>query len=262
MDKAYFEIKTVLYVDGNVEYANKRTVYREHLSSYQLVYKLGGSNTVTFGKKTFKTYANSVHVLPEGDVDGRYIVDTEERGDCIDIFFDCNERFCSEPVVITDPSAEALRKLFLQLYGIWAEKKDGYYYRAMSIFYDIIYRIKKSSYIPGEKFDIIRPGIEHMRENIYDRSMKTTDLSEICGISYTYFSKLFKSYMGQTPVRYINSARLERACELLCTDKYTVEDITDMCGFDSTSYFCRTFKQYYNCTPSQYKLLRKKKTAV
>jgi AraC-like DNA-binding protein len=262
MERAHFEIKSVLYVNGDVEYHKKHTDYQPHLVTYQMVYKLAGENIVTFGDRQFCSAADTISILPKGEADGRYCVDTITRGDCIDVFFDCDERYCNTAFEINHPGAESLRKLFLQLSSIWSKKELGYYYRAMSVFYDILYRISAFSYIPGEKYDIIKPGVDYMNCHMFTKEISASELSGICGISYTYFSKLFESYFGQTPVRYINGAKLKRAEELLFLDKYTVESIAEMCGFDSSSYFCRLFKKHYKCTPSQYKESRKQKNTV
>ena len=47
----------------------------------------------------------------------------------------------------------------------------------------------------------------------------------------------------------------ENAKKLFKSDKYSVNEVCEMCGFDNLSYFSKTFKKFTNQTPSEYKKL-------
>ena len=71
--------------------------------------------------------------------------------------------------------------------------------------------------------------------------------------SHTQFGKLFKKYLGVTLVDYLKTLRLVYAAKLLAhTDKTTLF-ICEDCGYNSYSYFERTFKEKYGLTPNQYR---------
>ena len=54
------------------------------------------------------------------------------------------------------------------------------------------------------------------------------------------------------PVKYINSLKIKRACELLATNNFTVCEISQICGFENTYYFSNVFKNYIGVSPKRY----------
>ena len=71
--------------------------------------------------------------------------------------------------------------------------------------------------------------------------------------SHTQFSKLFKKFCGLPLVEYLKNLRLAYACELLNNTEYSTIFICENCGYDSYSYFERSFKEKFGCTPIQYR---------
>ncbi|MBO7303051.1 MAG: helix-turn-helix transcriptional regulator [Clostridia bacterium] len=61
---------------------------------------------------------------------------------------------------------------------------------------------------------------------------------------------LFKEYAGVTPAEFKNYLKLENAYNNLRTTNLSVEEISDLCGFSSTSYFRKLFWNKYKMTPS------------
>jgi len=68
-----------------------------------------------------------------------------------------------------------------------------------------------------------------------------------------YFSRLFHAYMGERPLPFVRGKRIERAQFLLITSDLPISDIAAETGFDSISYFSRTFKKISGQTPGEYK---------
>jgi len=78
-------------------------------------------------------------------------------------------------------------------------------------------------------------------------------LSEIACVSKAHFIRTFKATFGETPHRYLQRRRVERAMYLLRT---TSDDITDICmnvGFSSLGTFSRTFTEIVGETPTRYR---------
>lgn len=55
-----------------------------------------------------------------------------------------------------------------------------------------------------------------------------------------------------TPVEFLISYRLKKACELLITTKKSILEIALECGFNNSSYFGKLFKQQYHTSPGEY----------
>ena len=91
-----------------------------------------------------------------------------------------------------------------------------------------------------------------MIENYYKNSFNCDELVKLSGISYSYFKKIFIGKYGCPPVKYITRLRVERAKELLRTKRFTVSEISDMCGFENVYYFSNVFKKITGVSPRNY----------
>lgn len=74
------------------------------------------------------------------------------------------------------------------------------------------------------------------------------------GFSKFHFSRLFHQYTSFTYCDYINYRRVKAAEQLLSLPDLTITEVAMQCGFSSISTFNRLFKQYKNCSPSQFRL--------
>ncbi len=80
-------------------------------------------------------------------------------------------------------------------------------------------------------------------------------VAEICqkfSLSRSSLQILFKENLQQTPKKYISELKLEKSCQLIREDKYTISEIALMLGFNSIHYFSRAFTLKYNIAPSEY----------
>ncbi|MDE6103821.1 MAG: AraC family transcriptional regulator, partial [Oscillospiraceae bacterium] len=79
------------------------------------------------------------------------------------------------------------------------------------------------------------------------------DLAERFYISKFYLTREFKKEFGITIIHYILNKRMEYAKELLTFTDKTVEEISEICGFNDQSYFSRQFKKSENITCMSYR---------
>lgn len=74
------------------------------------------------------------------------------------------------------------------------------------------------------------------------------------GISKYHFHKIFKEQMGMNIYETIKSIRLQKASNLLITNRYsTITEIANMCGYSSQTSFIRAFKQRFSQTPKYWR---------
>ena len=87
----------------------------------------------------------------------------------------------------------------------------------------------------------------------YGRALDITTLARIACVSESHFIREFRATFGETPHRYLQRRRVERALYLLrCTDR----SITDICfdvGFSSLGTFGRTFRAIVGVSPTAYR---------
>ena len=99
-----------------------------------------------------------------------------------------------------------------------------------------------------ELFDRI---IAYIDENIY-LPLTIPEICEHFSLSRTALQLMFKNSIDQSPKKYINDKKLERSCQMLLENRYTISEISLRLGYTSIHYFSRHFKKVTGMTPSEY----------
>lgn len=81
-------------------------------------------------------------------------------------------------------------------------------------------------------------------------------------ISKFHFIRLFKNAYGRTPHQYLSYRRIETAKKMLSKKNIKVSAVAEEIGFESTSAFCKLFKQYTGVSPLQYKTQKQRDRKV
>jgi AraC-like DNA-binding protein len=87
----------------------------------------------------------------------------------------------------------------------------------------------------------------------YALPLDLTKLAAVACVSEAHFIRTFKATFGETPHRYLQRRRVERAMYLLRTTDGNVTDICMDVGFSSLGTFSRTFRDIVGETPSQFR---------
>lgn len=95
----------------------------------------------------------------------------------------------------------------------------------------------------------IRIAVSYIYANMQQKITLDT-LASVSGFSKYYFSREFKKSVGLTPVEFLNLARCEYAKKLLKSDKLSICEISEKCGFEDMSYFGKVFKKFYGVSPA------------
>jgi AraC-like DNA-binding protein len=87
----------------------------------------------------------------------------------------------------------------------------------------------------------------------YSRPLDIVTLAAVAHVSEAHFIRTFRATFGETPHRYLQRRRVERAMFLLReTDKSVTEICLDV-GFASLGTFSRTFRDIVGQTPVEYR---------
>jgi AraC-like DNA-binding protein len=78
-------------------------------------------------------------------------------------------------------------------------------------------------------------------------------LARVALMSATHFTREFRATFGETPHRYLQRRRIERAMALLRTTSATVTEIATRVGFESLGTFSRTFHAVVGLSPTAYR---------
>lgn len=91
-----------------------------------------------------------------------------------------------------------------------------------------------------------------IRENL-QHPLPIQEIARGTGISKTVLYKTFQNYFGCTPGDYLNSQRVERSVALLQDKTLSLEEISQMVGFSSASYYSKIFRAKMGVPPLQYR---------
>lgn len=78
-------------------------------------------------------------------------------------------------------------------------------------------------------------------------------LARIASVSPAHFIRTFKATFGETPHRYLQRRRIERAMYLLRTTEASVTEICMTVGFTSLGTFSRTFREIVAESPTAHR---------
>lgn len=99
--------------------------------------------------------------------------------------------------------------------------------------------------------------IHYINENFGEKI--TLDAIAAAGqVSKSKCSSLFRTYIGLSPIDYVNEYRLGVSKSLLEKEDTPIADIAYTCGFTSQSYFTKLFRQSFHMTPREYRAAARK----
>ncbi len=182
--------------------------------------------------KTIKMTRPSIPVI--------FITDASPEDLVIEVFKNGARDYFKKPV-----DGKELRKTvdtILWLRGESAEKRSSL---AMVNKDDVREKLR----LPADMPDNIVRAIVYVENNI----LKPLNLDKIAGEAYMskfHFCRLFKKYVGVSPMQYAINMRLKRAMTLLSRKDISISAVAVQSGFSDLSEFCRQFKRLYGSSPS------------
>ena len=90
-------------------------------------------------------------------------------------------------------------------------------------------------------------------DRAYAHPLDITNLAKVASVSEAHFIRTFRATFGETPHRYLQRRRVERAMFMLRESDRSVTDICMEVGFTSLGTFSRTFRDIVQVTPSEYR---------
>src|SRR5207302_9157405 len=90
-------------------------------------------------------------------------------------------------------------------------------------------------------------------DRTYAQPLDIQALAQVASVSEAHYIRTFRATYGETPHRYLQRRRVERAMFLL---RETDRSITDVCldvGFASLGTFSRTFRDIVGVNPTDYR---------
>lgn len=97
---------------------------------------------------------------------------------------------------------------------------------------------------------LARRVVDYLSEH-FNKSITLDDVSAGVKISKNYLCNAFKRATGVTILDCLNMIRIRKAAELIVYSDLSLNQVSHMCGFVSTSHFNRVFARYAGIPPGQ-----------
>lgn len=94
--------------------------------------------------------------------------------------------------------------------------------------------------------------LAYLEENLAEKHTLES-LGQQFALNSTHICNLFSRHLGTTFSVYMTMLRMKEAGRLLRETALSVKEIVPLCGYNDYFYFCRVFREYYQCTPSGYR---------
>jgi len=134
----------------------------------------------------------------------------------------------------------------------------------------------------NKEIAVLRKNNDNKRENVYtelkvnledlfqdksvylEKELSLIKTAELLNTNTSYLSAFINKEYNCGFNQFINKYRIQYSCELLCNremDKYTIEGIAELSGYNSKSVFNQAFKKATGVNPSFYRIATLKKRA-
>ena len=127
----------------------------------------------------------------------------------------------------------------------------------LSDFFALLSHVNQTNTIPSNSANLILEDrvqiiLNYIHAN-YSHRITLDDLAMAANVSKSEVLRCFKSIINISPIKYLKNFRLQNAAYMLKNSSYSIQTIYELCGFDSNSYFSKSFKEIYLCSPREYR---------
>lgn len=140
-------------------------------------------------------------------------------------------------------------------------KTEGFELMLLSRVYELAFLLYRHISVCGEprtngkKLETVRQMTGFITQS-YSSKITLGDIASAGNVCRSECCKMFKEFLGKTPIEYLNEYRITKGADMLLSGEYNVTETAAACGFSSSSYFAECFLRVMKRTPGEY---RKKK---
>lgn len=177
--------------------------------------------------------------------------DTEIKVSYISCFMHY-DNFCYEPQTVSCTDEE--KRSILQICDLISSAEDqADYFRAYAMFYGVLETVFPRLVTGNIALNkTLRTAIEYITRN-WKEPFSVNDLAKACCVSESTVYHLFKTELGQTPVQFNNSIKINVAIEYLENTNYSISTVSRLANFNSENHFRKVFSDFTGMTPMKFR---------
>ncbi|MBY3621540.1 helix-turn-helix transcriptional regulator [Acinetobacter sp. CUI P1] len=149
---------------------------------------------------------------------------------------------------------------FDELRSLWLQEEDDFRnVQVGSLAFLLLYEIMESTKLGGRRSsrdpyvtDRFNEALQYMEERL-DQEISREELSKLYHMNPVYFSRAFQKIYKLTPMQMLRKLRLLQAKQMLEYTDYTIEHISQRCGYYDASHFSKVFRGEYGKAPAEYR---------
>jgi len=233
------------------------------LQEYQINYITDGAGVLETHDGVFQLKKGSLFILKPG-MWHRYKPDDAKGwvenyigfngGIAVKIFN--NDIFKASSPVRQLGEREELVDTFIKIFDLTRNEVPGFQQIAAGLIMKMagyLAAFEKQKGFSGNRVEKIIGNARFAMQNNLTGELDIRQLARDNNVGYAYFRKMFKKYMGVSPLRYHLNLRIMRSRELLLTSDKSINEISDELGFTSVYYFSRLFKNKTGLSPTKFR---------
>ena len=163
------------------------------------------------------------------------------------------------PFIFSKRTHSRIYNILMLLLREYRNQKEGYQYVIKGLFQSLMAELTRElsaqSAPLSDKYrniSMLLPALKTIHSD-FAQPLKTSVLATKCHLSVSVFSSIFLEQIGETPGKYLNRIRLQKACELLYSTELSILSIAIEAGFSSLSNFYRCFNDSYHISPKKWR---------
>ena len=224
----------------------------ENQENHCLIYLLHGVTSTYIVNNELQDVKNhTLLYIPKG-ASWTHEATREKR---ITIYFDDVGAEKNMPTVI---ASQLFVPVFRLVAKLFREKPDGYLYRAnaqLFFIFELCEKLSRPTQKSLPQYQAIQKGVEFLRKNYKDPSLRISDLASMCYIGERRFRDLYKECFMVTPKETLIELRIKHACQLLQNEQIPIAEVALASGFTDAKHFSHCFRSIMQCSASTYRKL-------
>lgn len=157
--------------------------------------------------------------------------------------------------------AQEVADYLTQIVSLKEHAQEGYEWDAVALMHTLWGRLWQSGILkPAQDGQEAMQGDLAIQKTMvsylyqhYSEKITLDDIAASGHVSRSKCCRIFKHYLQQSPIDFLNAYRLKVSCSLLASTDKSITEIALACGFNHLSYFSKYFAENYGCTPREYR---------
>lgn len=105
---------------------------------------------------------------------------------------------------------------------------------------------------PSLHMESFKPVLAYIQDH-YQEKIDVATLAGLMHLSQSYFLHLFQKTFRTSPLDFVNSLRIQKACQMLGQSDANISEIVLNCGFSNLSNFNRQFRRKTGLSPREFR---------